>query len=1051
MNKRTCSRFRHTLFLLILFVSIFQDSAWPEERRPGPLERGVEALQKGDIRTAEAEFLEVTKTDPGNPFANLHLGTIFLATGRINLALAALNRAIASKPDLVQAHLRLADIYEGQGNLPEAIRAVQKAYRSLADETSPEGKAISGRLEGLRGRLKIKETFDRGITLLRKGDVEAAVEAFRNVLAIQAQNVQARHFLGIALGIQNRIDEAIEQFEELLRIKPDAIDSRTRLAELYQVKGRLTDARSEFEKSLFFLEEKDGPVAQSLEEKLNAVEDQIALKGLLDRSNKEIEDKKIDAAITTLQAVFRIDPNHALAYFNLGNLWAQKNRFDLAERHFKKAIEIAPNYTEAYQRLGQVYELMRFFGRAKTRYQEGLETPGGKSDQMRERLEGLIGRNEQAMQQVKSAAQEALRASQQMLGEGDSDKAVSFLERAVFLNPEDPRLHFLLGELYEQKDKMDQASNQMRGALEFDPEFAEARQHLGRLHEKRGYFYQAAKEWKKAAAIRPSELNKEELDRLARKLTEIEDVTAPLMKRARREADRGRRTAAIKSLNEALVSAPDDIRIRLMLGPLYAKTGDVTAAFREFNSVLLLDPENEEAKYGLGRLYSSAGQWRDAERTFREMLRGEDLSKMFRNKAEIEWARAVEKVKEERAAERYLQRGNHFLSAQDYPAAIEAFEKVLRIFPSHVLSLYRTGLAYENLGASKKAVPYYKKILTVDPRHTQARQRLGFIYEGEGEIERAIRMYRETLSLFKGDDSPQAVWVKNRLTPLEKRFFVTFNHVILSYNSNPAGSSDPEGDISSNLGIDLSYYLKKDRRLQIPIGVGTHNTFFFESNTYFSSETVSLSATGLRSPYSYSIGYRLRFGLAKGGTTGTDHIGHISLVWRGVKPSTLGLEYSYNKFLSSGREDFDADRQTVRLSLTQRWGANSAGLSVRFFDNDANLNDQASRTHGIELSYNRDFSEKVRGRASYGFDQIEFVNLDSLAKRRRRNLFHRLTVSVSYFLQKNFIFGVSYTEQRNSSNLPSGAVTVEQRLSGQAASLGDFEQRLISLNFNWSF
>ncbi len=1021
----------------------------PSER--SPMEKGIDALQRGDLKSAEAEFLKVLDADPNHPFANLHLGSIYFATNRDDLALSVLNRAITSKPDLLRAYLRLADIYEKQGNLSEAIRTVQEVYTGLTDEKSPGAKTLSLRLTHLRNKLEVKTRFERGITLLRAGNTGRAEEAFRSVLAIQPENVQASHFLGLSLGIQNRFGEAIEQFEALLRIKPELIDSRTRLAELYQSGGRLTDARSELETGLFFLEDGDGPLAQSLGEKLKDVENQIELKGFFDRSSNEIAGERIDVAIATLQEILKIDPVHALAYFNLGNLWAQKNRLDLAEFHFKKAIEHVPAYTEAYQRLGQVYGLMRSFGRAKRQYEAALETPGGKLEPMSGGLKGLIIQSDKEMEKARVSSEFAFQRSQEELDGGDLEKAISFMERAVFFDPENSEHHFRLGVLYEQKGEIDLASNEMRGALAFHPSLAQAHQHLAHLLEKRGYFYQAVKELKLADAIQPSGQNKQGLKRLTQKLIETEKKTSPLIKRASEEAETDRKTAAIELLQKALRLAPDHTLIRLKLGGLYAETEDVTSAYAELNAILLLDQKHEQAKYRLGELYFSAGQWRDAERIFHEMLQWEGLSEHYRKKAETALTRSLTILGNEQRAQRNLQRGDRFFSTHDYVAAIESYEKVLGIYPSHLRSLYQTGYSYENVSDYKKATRFYEKVLALDSRHVQARQRLGFIHETEGKNEKAIRIYRETLPLFSGEDSSEAVWVKSRLTPLEKRLVVSVNHVVLSYNSNPAGSSDPKGDLSSNLGIDLTYYIRKDRRLQIPIAVGTHNTFFFQSNAYFSSESFSLSATGLRSPYSYSAGYKLRLGLAKDGVTGTDHIGNMSLTWSGAIPSMIGLDYSYNTFTSISSENFDAIRQNIRLNLTQRWGGDSATLSYRFSDNNANLNDQASQTNGIGISYSRTLSEKIRASVSYNHETIQFINPDSRANVHRKNTFRSLSLTTSYVLQKGLAFSLGFTEQRNRSNLPSGAVTVEQRLSGQAASLGNYDQRLLNLRANWSF
>ena len=143
--------------------------------------------------------------------------------------------------------------------------------------------------------------------------------------------------------------------------------------------------------------------------------------------------------------------------------------------------------------------------------------------------------------------------------------------------------------------------------------------------------------------------------------------------------------------------------------------------------------------------------------------------------------------------------------------------------------------------------------------------------------------------------------------------------------------------------------------------------------------------------------------------------------------------------------------------MTQDWGIGCSTLSYRLLSNDARLKDQASSTHGLGISYNRSFTSNVRGTVSYNLERVQFTNPDSLALLlqgkfiHRENFFHSLNLSLSYSLQSDLTIGASYTEQRNYSNLTSGAVTVEQRLSGQASSLGDYSQRLINLFLNWSF
>ena len=456
-------------------------------------------------------------------------------------------------------------------------------------------------------------------------------------------------------------------------------------------------------------------------------------------------------------------------------------------------------------------------------------------------------------------------------------------------------------------------------------------------------------------------------------------------------------------------------------------------------------------------LYSAAGQWRDALVKYQDALKTKTLPEELRVKAKAELARAETKVENERAAARYFSRGNRRLSEQDYRGAIQAFEKVHAIYPNSVASLYWIGTAYEGLNNSNEAIKYYKKVLELNPNHTLARQRLGFVYESQGQNEKAIQVYQQALNLVSGQESPDETWLKDRLTPLEKRLFLVLNQTVLSYNSNPAGTSNPQGDLSSNLGVTATYYLRKDQRLQIPVGLSTQNTFLYRSNIMFSSETLSLMAVGSTAPFSYSGGYNFNLGVSRGGLTGMDHVALFSLSRRGTLVSNMGLDYSYDYFFSSGDKIFDAKRQNIRLYVTQEWGISSATLTYHYLDNAAKSSDQASTTHGIGILYYRTLSDEIRINASYNIDLVHFVNPDSLAllqentEVHRKNMFHSLGLNVYYFLQKNLILSIGYIEQQNFSNLPSGAITVEQRLSGQASSLGDYRQRLINLSLSWSF
>ncbi|MDC4226557.1 MAG: tetratricopeptide repeat protein [Candidatus Manganitrophus sp.] len=194
------------------------------------------------------------------------------------------------------------------------------------------------------------------------------------------------------------------------------------------------------------------------------------------------------------------------------------------------------------------------------------------------------------------------------------------------------------------------------------------------------------------------------------------------------------------------------------------------------------------------------------------------------------------------------------------------FEKVTGFYPSDVASLYFIGFAYESLGEDDQARKYYRDVLKVNPMNLQAHQRLAFLYEKEGKVEKAIETYRNTLDFFGEEDSSDVLWVKGRLSPLEKRYTVNLSQVLFAYDSNPSGVFNNGGDTYSAFSGTFNYYLKKDRLLQIPFAFSTDNTVFYRLNNILSNETLSVAATTFQDPYSLTFDYSFNFGCRQGRT-----------------------------------------------------------------------------------------------------------------------------------------------------------------------------------------
>ncbi|MCG6928487.1 MAG: tetratricopeptide repeat protein [Acidobacteria bacterium] len=100
--------------------------------------------------------------------------------------------------------------------------------------------------EPARAAQDVREPYQRAVSLHRAGDLEAAVAAYREVLAIDGDNAAARSNLGAALAALGRYEEAIAAYRAALQGVPNP-GIRYNLALAYYKSGDVTRAAEELE------------------------------------------------------------------------------------------------------------------------------------------------------------------------------------------------------------------------------------------------------------------------------------------------------------------------------------------------------------------------------------------------------------------------------------------------------------------------------------------------------------------------------------------------------------------------------------------------------------------------------------------------------------------------------------------------------------------------------------------------------------------------------------------------------------------------------------
>jgi protein O-GlcNAc transferase len=165
------------------------------------MQLAVQKHQAGNLREAEEIYRGVVRREPGNSEALHLLGIIALQTGRADLAIDMIGRAIAISPQVPAFHSNLGNALRQMRRFEDAAKAYREAIR-----ISPNFAAAH---------------INLGNILFEMGKIEESITAHRRAVALAPQNAEAHYNLGIALRERGMLDEAVSACREAIRLRPN--------------------------------------------------------------------------------------------------------------------------------------------------------------------------------------------------------------------------------------------------------------------------------------------------------------------------------------------------------------------------------------------------------------------------------------------------------------------------------------------------------------------------------------------------------------------------------------------------------------------------------------------------------------------------------------------------------------------------------------------------------------------------------------------------------------------------------------------------------------
>ncbi len=242
------------------------------------IRRAASLRAAGDRAGAAAVYRDLTKTHPREAGLWALLGDVLRDMGDPAGGAVALQTASALLPNDHDIAVEWALAELEAGNAKAALAILGKREHAMSNSA--------------RGQSVLADAY-RGA-----GHFGDAIKAYRRLLALTPDNINARISLGVCMQETGDLDNAIDLYETALKSNPDAVDALTNLGLAISTQGH------------------------------------------------------DDKALPFLQRAAQLDPHDPATHYNLGTVLQKLERTDAAIRCFERAIAIAPQEAKAWSNLG---------------------------------------------------------------------------------------------------------------------------------------------------------------------------------------------------------------------------------------------------------------------------------------------------------------------------------------------------------------------------------------------------------------------------------------------------------------------------------------------------------------------------------------------------------------------------------------------------------------------------------------------------------------------------------------------------------------------------
>ena len=548
------------------------------------------ALEEGDEKKAESSLLKVFKVTENHLLSNILMGRIQYVQGNYQQAGKYLSQAYRVAPNNVQI-VKILSAARLKANQPDAVIEIISNLGSVINE---DAKALSllGMAYAQKGNhSKSADYFEKaaeinpnaanykaqlGMNYLAGGDLDGAIDSLQKAIAIDDDLKRADALLILAHLRKKEYNKALKAAQAYANKQPDSPAPHNFIGGAYLGMESLSEARKSFEKAL------------AIDSRFVSAEINLA--------KLDVKEKKLGSANKRLRKVIEKSPDNIAAHILLAQIELQSGNKD---ESFKLVKQAHQQNTKA---LKPVIVLMRMY-LANNQPQKALD----------------LGESTRSDFASSTLFLDLLATTQLTLNKHND--AIANYEDIVVFSPNNPNVHFKLGQAYAKNKQQKKAVDAFEKATRLDENHLQANVALAQIAivnkdykrskiiEKKlkkaypkssvawvieGDRYYKRKNFSKAVTSYESALDKNGNNKVMFKLAKTY--------RELKENDK-----AENVLKNWVVTHERDIAAYLALGQFYQSVENTAKAAEIYEKVLKITPNSLVALNNLAYIYAEQG------------------------------------------------------------------------------------------------------------------------------------------------------------------------------------------------------------------------------------------------------------------------------------------------------------------------------------------------------------------------------------------------------------------------------------------------------------